>query len=237
MPRNPDPESTLPTPTHPVFLDEPADDRRRIRFALTTAVIVHLLLFAVSFPEASSEPLPAAAAQKVYVVQQHRFKRPEPKPPEVIPERRTRKVPIPDPTPDQPEPIRELADLEEPTLELPATDALFELPEAPPALPEPISTGPLAVAGEVIRPVKLSGADPAYSEAARRARIQGSVIVQATVSREGRVTDVQLVKDLPLGLGDATVQAVRQWVFKPATLRGKPVPVYFNLTVHFGINN
>ncbi len=49
------------------------------------------------------------------------------------------------------------------------------------------------------------------------------------------MTGVQVMKPLPFGLDDAAVQAVRQWCFTPATLQGRPVPVYFRLTVHFRV--
>ena len=42
-----------------------------------------------------------------------------------------------------------------------------------------------------------------------------------------------MLKGLPMGLSEAAVSAVKQWKFKPATLRGKPVDVYFNLTINF----
>ena len=50
---------------------------------------------------------------------------------------------------------------------------------------------------------------------------------------QGNVTNVEVLKGLPMGLAEAAVSAVKQWQFKPATLNGKPVAVYFNLTVNF----
>jgi len=217
-----------------VLAAEGQDDRCRLRSALVVAAVAHLILFAVNFPEAASEALPAAQKPKVYVIEQHRFKPPEVKPPEPIPRERATTIPIPDPTPDEPEPIRAFDEIADQDVELPSPDWITDIPDAPPPLPQP--TVPIAVVGEVTRPVQIAGEDPIYPEIARRARIQGAVIVQATIDQEGRVTDVKLLKDLPMGLGDATVQAVRGWRFKPATLRGKPVAVYYNLTVHFGLN-
>jgi protein TonB len=76
---------------------------------------------------------------------------------------------------------------------------------------------------------------PAYTEGARRIHLSGSVIVRAVIDEQGRVTDVQLVKGLPMGLDRSAMEAVRQWRFKPATLHGRPVKVYFDLTVRFEV--
>jgi protein TonB len=61
------------------------------------------------------------------------------------------------------------------------------------------------------------------------------VIVEAVIDEQGRVTDVRILRGLPMGLDREAVAAVRQWRFTPATLQGKPVKVYFSLTVNFRI--
>jgi protein TonB len=68
---------------------------------------------------------------------------------------------------------------------------------------------------------------------ARRANVQGVVVVQATIDERGNVTDIKVLRGLPMGLEQAAIEAVRTWRYKPATLHGKPVKVYFNLTVNF----
>ena len=47
------------------------------------------------------------------------------------------------------------------------------------------------------------------------------------------MTDVRVLKSLPMGLTEAAIDAVKQWRFKPATLDNRPVSVYFTLTVNF----
>ncbi len=89
------------------------------------------------------------------------------------------------------------------------------------------------VGGNVTKPVKIFSPQPQYTEEARRARIQGVVIVQAIIDCRGDVTDVTILKGLPLGLSEATVAAISQWRFHPATLNGMAVSVYYNLTVNF----
>ena len=68
---------------------------------------------------------------------------------------------------------------------------------------------------------------------ARKARIQGTVILEAVIDRNGNVTDVRTLKPLPMGLDIEAMNAVRKWRFKPGTLNGRPVPVIFILTVNF----
>ena len=87
--------------------------------------------------------------------------------------------------------------------------------------------------GDVKAPVKEFAPQPQYTEIARKARIQGVVIVQAIVTKTGDVQDVKVLKGLPMGLDTAAADAVKIWKFKPATLHGKPVDVYYNLTVNF----
>ena len=92
---------------------------------------------------------------------------------------------------------------------------------------------PLRVGGDVKAPVVIERVEPAYPPEAAKARIAGIVIIEAIIDETGRVTDERVLKDLPFGLGDAAVAAVKQWRFRPGTLNGRPVPVLFNLTVSF----
>jgi protein TonB len=96
-------------------------------------------------------------------------------------------------------------------------------------------TGPLRVGGNVKPPVAVLRVDPIYTEVARRARVQGIVIIEAVIDRQGNVTEAHVLKPLPFGLDAAALQAVKQWKFRPGTLNGQPVPVYYNLTVNFRI--
>jgi len=95
------------------------------------------------------------------------------------------------------------------------------------------SAQPYRVGGDVKAPVIEHRVEPAYTAEAARARISGIIIVEATIDETGHVAHVEVLKPLPFGLDQAAVDAVKQWTFKPATLNGNPVPVYFNLTVSF----
>lgn len=94
---------------------------------------------------------------------------------------------------------------------------------------------PMPVGGNVKAPVAVQRVDPIYTEVARRARIEGFVIIEAVIDRQGNVTEARVLKPLPFGLDSAALNAVKQWKFRPGTLNGQPVPVYYNLTVNFRI--
>jgi len=92
---------------------------------------------------------------------------------------------------------------------------------------------PIRVTGAVTRPVLIDSPQPRYTEMARRAGVQGTVIVEAIIDETGHVTDVRILKPLPMGLDRAAVEAVQSWRFRPATLNGRAVKVYYTLTANF----
>jgi len=92
---------------------------------------------------------------------------------------------------------------------------------------------PFHVGGDIKAPVIINKVEPVYNEEARKARIMGIVIVEATIGQDGLVKNVRVLKPLPFGLDQAAVDAVKQWTFMPATFNGQPVDVLFNLTVNF----
>jgi protein TonB len=107
------------------------------------------------------------------------------------------------------------------------------LPEAPPPAP---ALKPIRVGGRVQEPRKLRSVNPIYPEAARDARIEGVVILECLISPQGRVSEIKVLRGVPL-LEEAAVDAVRQWVYTPTLMDGVPVPVLLTVTVHFGIRN
>lgn len=140
-----------------------------------------------------------------------------------------KRVPVPDPSPAEPEPIA-LPSTEAP-IDLPAADDLvFGVPEKK----VDAELGPiLQVGGDVQAPTKLETPEPDYPELARKARVQGVVILRIVVDTEGAVRRVEVLKGLPMGLSEAAEAAVRRWRFAPATLDGEPVVVDYNVTVNF----
>lgn len=72
-----------------------------------------------------------------------------------------------------------------------------------------------------------------YSDAARRARIEGEVVMEIVIRRDGSVGEVTIQRGLPMDLNDRAVQAVRQWKFAPARMKGTPVDVIVEVSVEF----
>lgn len=87
--------------------------------------------------------------------------------------------------------------------------------------------------GAVTGPVVIYQVEPEYSEEARRARHQGTVVLQGVVEPDGRIHELIVVNSLGMGLDDRAIQAVRQWRFKPGTRNGQPVPVWARIEVLF----
>jgi protein TonB len=78
--------------------------------------------------------------------------------------------------------------------------------------------------------------EPQYPEAARKARMEGVVILEAIITDQGSVEDVRVLKSVNPLLDASAVRAVQQWKYKPATLNGRAVRVYLTVTVTFRLN-
>jgi len=115
-------------------------------------------------------------------------------------------------------------------------------PEPPPIEEQPAPVlAPVAPAGSVFSAVPPGGTQPEeidrvmprYPANARRANAQGSVVVRGIVRRDGTIDNVEVIQDLPFGLGEEARRAVSRWRFRPATYRGDPIDVYYTVTVNF----
>jgi len=88
-----------------------------------------------------------------------------------------------------------------------------------------------------VKPPRLvTDVQPVYPEAARKARVEGVVIMEATTDTYGRVVSVKVLRSIPL-LDQAAVDAVRQWVYEPMVINGKPRPVVFTVTMRFRLDD
>ncbi len=105
------------------------------------------------------------------------------------------------------------------------------LPSAPPPPPPPPSA-PVRVGGNIKAPTKTRNVNPVYPPIAQSARVQGVVIIEATIGPDGRVKDAKVLRSIPL-LDQAALDAVKQWQFTPTLLNGVPVPVIMTVTVNF----
>jgi TonB family protein len=92
------------------------------------------------------------------------------------------------------------------------------------------------VGGEVVPPRLIYAPDPVFSDEARSKRVSGVVVVSLIVDQQGRPQRLQVVRHLGAGLDEAALQAVQQYKFDPASLRGSPVAVEVNIEVNFKID-
>ncbi len=122
-----------------------------------------------------------------------------------------------------------------PELEEPAGGGVVGGVVGGPPKPTPEPASPVRVGGRIKEPKKLRHVAPVYPEIARQARVQGVVILEATISPQGHVTSVKVLRGIPL-LDAAAVEAVRQWVYAPTLLNGVPVPVIMVVTVDFRLS-
>jgi TonB family protein len=102
-----------------------------------------------------------------------------------------------------------------------------------------IQSGPgpsrVRVGGAVQSANLISHVPPVYPPLAKQARLQGDVVLEAVISREGDVTNLRVVSGHPL-LVDAALTAARQWKYRPTLLNGQPVEVVSEVTVPFKLD-
>jgi len=106
-----------------------------------------------------------------------------------------------------------------------ALNGVLSGPTSIPALGTPVSHG--VKEGVLIRKIL-----PVYPPQAVPMRVEGTVVLQATIAENGSVQDLKVVSGHPL-LAPAAISAVRQWRYRPYELNGKPVPMQTQITVNF----
>lgn len=190
--------------------------RRLVARALVAALVLHATVLIARMPNWGREPVrieaPLEEAMKVQFLRPPPPPKAPPKPPEPV----TKKVPRPDPAPEKPEPIKEPP----PPPPVPS--------EAPPA-PAPVvqDTGPVRVAAGQ-GPGLIKKVEPQYPPIARTARLEGSVVVDAVIRRDGTVSDVTVLSSTSRMFEQACIDAVRQWRFTPGSQ-----DVVLSVTVNF----
>jgi TonB family protein len=93
--------------------------------------------------------------------------------------------------------------------------------------------GVFKVGGGVSAPRAIYDPDPDYSEEARKAHYQGSVILYVIVDALGHPREVRVQRSLGMGLDEKAIAAVKTWRFQPAQKDGHPVPVEMTVEVNF----
>jgi TonB family protein len=93
--------------------------------------------------------------------------------------------------------------------------------------------GVFRVGGGVTAPVLVFKKEPEYSEEARKAKYQGTVVLYVEVTPDGKAANMRVLRSLGLGLDEKAMEAVRQWKFKPGLKDGKAVTVAATIEVNF----
>jgi protein TonB len=184
--------------------------RRLIARALVVALVLHATVLVARMPNWGPDPVRVdAPREKAMKIQFLKPPPPPPKAPERPPEPEKKRIPKPDQTPDEPEP------------EKPAPPP----PEPAPAPPQ--QTGPVRVSpGQ--GPGLIKKVEPRYPPLAQSARIEGTVVVDAIILKDGTVSDVTVLRSSSKLFDQACVDAVRQWRFTPG-----PQDVVLTVTVNF----
>ena len=105
----------------------------------------------------------------------------------------------------------------------------------PVAVPKVATPQRVRVSQGVSQGLLIRKVQPNYPPLARQARIQGSVVLQAQISKQGTIENLQLVSGHPM-LAPAALEAVKQWRYKPYFLNGEPVEVETQITVNFTLS-
>ncbi len=96
-----------------------------------------------------------------------------------------------------------------------------------------VGGGVFRVGGGVTAPALLYKVEPEYSEEARRAKYQGTVVLYVEVAADGKAHNMKVVRSLGLGLDEKAMEAVTKWRFRPGYKDGKPVTVAATIEVNF----
>jgi protein TonB len=111
-------------------------------------------------------------------------------------------------------------------------NSIASIPTAVPkvAVPQKVRVSSGVAQGNLIHNVK-----PPYPPLARQARVQGMVVIQAVIGKDGTIQNLRVVSGHPM-LAQAALEAVKQWRYKPYYLNGEPVDVDTTINVNFTLS-
>jgi protein TonB len=184
-------------------------ERRIIGRAFAAAVVLHATVLVARMPNFGPDPVRVDAPIQQQMQVQF-LSPPAPKPAPKPPEPKAKKIPRPDPTPDEPEP-----------------EVAPQPPPAPPADAPAVQPGPIRVApGQ--GPGLIKKVEPRYPPIAQAARLEGTVVIDAIILKDGSVSDVKVLKSSNPMFEQACIEAVKQWRFTPGSQ-----DVILTVTVNF----
>jgi protein TonB len=109
-------------------------------------------------------------------------------------------------------------------------------PVPPPPPPPPVAVAkasPVRVGGVIREPRLIKIVNPIYPTLAAKARVTGTVVLEATVAADGTVDEIRVISGHML-LIDAAINCVKQWKYEPTLLNGTPIPIILTAKVTFG---
>lgn len=213
---------------------EDAGDQAHVKGSLAVALVATLLLIWVPMPKFQA---------KVYTVNQAEnkpqkrkvLKPPPDKPLErvEVQEKRAKKMPMPDLTPDEPEPIVQPEPPPEPDISY-TDDWEIGIPEGPPE-PQADTIARVGTVG-VEAPIFTHREKPEYPERAAKIKLQGYVILEAILRKDGGIEDIKVLRTLgkgKFGFEDSAMDALKKWKFLPGKVNGQPADVRMTLKIDF----
>ena len=248
----------IPVDPSNLYLDD-VSSRRPMIVAAILAFLFHAVLFLVIWPDLQRELIvtdrvirlrdlarPAGGGPPKPVKPPEPVKKPPPK------VEKPKVLPIPDPTPQDPEPILEerIVQVDQVVDEV-ALDFNIGDITGPPAGRSAGSTGPgsgpsdgtgdsdglegvYRYGGGVRQPDLLRQTLPSYTDEAIKAKVQGTVLLQVVVRKDGSVDNFKVLKALGYGLDEKAIEEIaNNWEFRPATLNGEPVDFLATIEVSF----
>jgi protein TonB len=105
----------------------------------------------------------------------------------------------------------------------------------PVAVPKAATPQRVRVSQGVSEGLLIHKVTPLYPPLARQARIQGTVVLQAVIAKDGTIQNLRLMQGHPM-LAPSAIEAVKQWRYKPYFLNGEPVEVETQITVNFTLS-
>ena len=215
-------------------IENRAEERRLILMSLCIAIAIHVAFAFVRLPDFRRNVW-LDDSHEVLVVRKYMPPPPQIERPAraVVVRKRVRVMPIPDPTPDELEPLREPEPMfADQGVALDDVDFLIGDPEPPPPA-VPLTAGIGGVTSPTL--IQESKVHPLYPEIARKARIESRVVLQGIIDRDGTVKELEVLQCGYPGIGfeESARDAVFLWRYEPALLDGRPVTVYFTVIVDF----
>ena len=150
-----------------------------------------------------------------------------------VPERRVDPPPVRVQYGPLPDSLRASAPITPPPSLTVTPGQMMPVSNPPPVSPITTQSGDsVRITEEAARALATHTVDPAYPQEARAQKLQGPVVLQTVIGRDGSVQDVKLVRGYFV-LAKAAIAAVKQWRFRPSTLNGRPVEAHTVITVNF----